>query len=121
MYAARLITGFPLSSNCTRIPAGNAPRSKNAYPRFTFIVPKNTNALRRDFPRAAHGFLPAALLLREVGIRLHFVDLLRVPFAVGRNEQHKLVAVELTQRAVCHMIAQPRRAFQEILCCHAAL
>src|SRR5260370_274118 len=54
------------------------------------------------------------LLLREVRICFHFIDLLGVPFAVPRDEQDKLVPVQLSQRTFHHVIAQPRRVFQKI-------
>src|SRR2546430_4350084 len=45
-------------------------------------------------------FCRGKLLLRKIRVRFYFVDLFGVPLAMRRDEQDKLVAIELSQRAV---------------------
>ena len=54
------------------------------------------------------------LRLRELRVRLHFFDLLRVPFAVGRNHQYPLVSVEfLAHGTIRCVVSQTLRILQE--------
>src|SRR5712691_8490248 len=122
-------SSFPRRPECScawitpsprRSPAPATPRPRAAAAEASL----KEETPRRDIatcPRAAHDFsansgLPTSLklfvlLLREVRIRFHFIDLLGVPFAVRRDEQDKLVPIQLSHRAVRHVIAQARRGF----------
>src|SRR5437762_3476060 len=83
--------------------------------RKTLLVQHICSAIRKSRSERA------PLLLRKIRVRLHFVDLLGVAFAVRRDEQHKLVPIELSQRTVHHVVAQSRRFLHKIFGCRAAL
>lgn len=54
-------------------------------------------------------------VFREVGIGLHFVNLLGMPLAVRGDKEQPLVCVErLAERAVGHMRAQIWRVLHEL-------
>src|SRR5260370_228438 len=114
MRRARTISPCPRAAHFQRV-EGPLPNPLPSKSSFLF------SSLRTPCPVRTLCPIRFFFVLREIRIRLHFIDLLRVPFAVSCDEQNKLVTIQLSQRAVRDVIAQARRGLQKICRRRAAL